>query len=56
MVWLPGLIQMFEDMKNCITSSPIMVHLDPTKPVFLKTGWSSEGMAWILMKPAGDEE
>ena len=56
MKWSPDLIQLFEDMKKCITSQPILARFDPTKPVFIKTDWSTEGMAWILMQPADYEE
>ena len=54
--WFPDLIQLFEDMKKCITYSPIMERFDPTKLVLLKTDWSTEVMAWILIQPADDEE
>ena len=49
MAWSPDLIQLFEDMKECITPSPNMARFDPTKLVFLKTDWISEGVDWILM-------
>ena len=32
------------------------ISFDPSKPNFLKTDWSAEGMGWILMQPADDEE
>ena len=56
MAWSPNLIQLFEDMKKCITYSPILARFDPTKPVFLKTDWIAEGMALILMHPDDDKE
>ena len=43
-------------MESCIISLPILARFDPTKPLFLKIDWSAEGMAWVLMHPANDEE
>ena len=54
--WTKDLKQLFEDLKVCITSSPVLARFDSTKPTFLKTDWSSEGMGWILMQPADDEK
>ena len=54
--WTKELTQLFEDLKVCITSSPVLARFDSTKPTFLKTDWSSEGMGWILMQPADDDE
>ncbi len=54
--WTDTLKQLFEDLKVCITSSPVLARFDSTKPTFLKTDWSSEGMGWILMQPENDEE
>ena len=56
MAWSPSLLQLFDDLKRSITSSPVTARYDPDKPVFLKTDWSSEGMGWILMQPHNDEE
>ena len=56
MAWFPDLIQLFDDMKKCITLLPILERFDPTEPVFLKIDWSAEGMAWILMNPGDDKE
>lgn len=56
MEWTRELITLFEELKICITSSPILARYDPEKPTFLKTDWSAEGMGWILMQPADDEE
>ena len=39
-----------------ITSAPVLARIDTTRPVFLKTDWSSEGMDWILMQPANENE
>ena len=56
MEWSPDLIKLFEDIKICVTSSPVLVRYNPSKPTFLKTDWSAEGMGWILMQPADDKE
>ena len=55
LAWTPTLIELFEDLKTAITSSPTTARYDPNKPVFLKIDWSSEGMGWILMQPDVDE-
>jgi len=49
--WSPQLIELFQDIKRMITSSPLLVRFNPAKPFFLKTDWSASGMAWILMRP-----
>ena len=54
MAWTPELLELFEDLKESITSSPITARYNPELPVFLKTDWSSEGMGWILMQPHSD--
>ena len=54
--WTPALLELFHEIKDCITSSPTLVRYDPTQPTFLKTDWSSEGMGWILMQPDHDVE
>ena len=51
LAWSPQLIELFQDIKQMITSSPLLVSFNPAKPVFLKTDWSASGMAWILMQP-----
>ena len=43
-------------MKKCITSLPILARFDPTKTVFFKTDWSTEGTTWIRVQPTDDEE
>ena len=40
----------------CITSVPVLDRFDTTRPIFLKTDWSSEGMGWILIQPSNDNE
>lgn len=37
MAWSPSIIQSFDDIKVCITSSPILARFDLSKPTFLKT-------------------
>ena len=54
--WTKALIQLFEDLKLCITSLPILARFDSTKPTFLKTDWSSKGMGWIIMQSVDNEE
>ena len=56
MAWSAELIALFQDLKLAITSSPVLVRYDPDQPLFLKTDWSSDGMGWILLQPAGDKE
>jgi len=56
MGWTPELITLFEELKVGITSSPVLARFDPEKPTFPKTDWSAEGMGWILMQPADDDE
>ena len=55
MGWTPKLIQLFEDLKIGITSSPVLSRFDPSKPTILKTDWCARGMSWILMQPADDD-
>ena len=52
----PRLIQLFQYLKQNVTSAPVLSRFDPDKPTFLKTDWSAEGIWWILMKPACDKE
>ena len=49
MAWSPSLLLMLQDIKDQITSLPILARYDPVKPIFLKTDWSAEGMGWISM-------
>ena len=56
MAWTPELLELFTDIKRCITSSPVLARYDPDKPTFLKIDWSAEGMGWIMMQPADDDE
>ena len=36
MAWYPVLIELFQDIKVCIKSSPVFVRFDPAKLTFLK--------------------
>ena len=56
MAWSPQLIELFEDIKICITPSPVLARFDPDKPTILKTDWSARGMSYILMQPASDPQ
>ena len=56
MAWSPALIELFDDIKVCITSSPVLARYDPSKPTFLETDWSAEDMGWIIMQPVCDAE
>ena len=55
MDWTPALIESFKKLK-IVTISPVLARFDPNKPTFLKTDWSAEGMLWIIIQPAYDEE
>ena len=55
MAWSPALMQLFKNIKTCITSLPILARQDPIKLTLLKTDRSAEGMGFILMQPTNDE-
>ena len=44
MAWTPALIELFNELKKVVTSSPVLAIFDPDKTTFLKTYWSAEGM------------
>ena len=44
------------DIKKSITSSPVLSRHELDKTTFLKTDWSADGMACILMQPSKDDE
>jgi len=46
---------LFQSLKQDLTSAPVLARYDSTKPVVLKTDWSSLGLSFILMQPADDE-
>ena len=50
--WTSESQKLFLALKKSITSSLVLSHYDPDKPTFLKTDWSADGMAWILIQPA----
>ena len=54
MAWLPALIALFQYIKVCITSSPVLAWYELNKPIFLKTDWSPEVMGYIMMQPLSD--
>ena len=53
--WTDDLKQLFESLKADLTSEPLLARYDSTKPLFLKTDWSSLGLSFILMQPSNDE-
>ena len=55
MAWSPRLIKLFQDLKQSVTSAPILARFGPDKPTLLITDWSAEGMGWILMQPFCNE-
>ena len=56
MSWTPALIELFNKLKTVVRSSPGLARFDPDKPTFLNTDWIVEGMVWILIHPADNEE
>jgi hypothetical protein len=52
--WTEDLKRLFSSLKNDLTSEPVLARYDSSKPVFLKTDWSSLGMSFILMQPSDD--
>ena len=54
--WTSDLQELFLDLKNIITYSPLLSSFDPAKCTFLKTDWSGDNMAWSLMQSAKDGE
>jgi len=49
--WSPSTISFFIDCKTNIVSSPLLLRYGSSKPVFLKTDWSANGIRYILMQP-----
>ncbi len=54
--WTTQLTTLFTEMKQAITSSPVLARFDMSKPIFLKTDWSASAMAYILMQPDDSNE
>ena len=52
--WSDELVHLFDSLKIDLTSAPVLARYDSSKPVFLKTDWSSLGMSFILMQPDDD--
>ena len=50
MAWTPILITLFDNCKQHLVSSPLLLRYDSSKPVFLKTDWSAGDMGYILMQ------
>ena len=46
--WNPTLINLFNDYKNYLVTSPLLLRYDSSKPAFPKTDWSADGMGYIL--------
>lgn len=55
MAWTSESIQIFEDIKICITSFCILACYNSDKPTFLKPDWIVEDMGYIIIQPANDE-
>ena len=56
MAWTSDIISLFHELKFSINSYPIVSCFDPEKLAYWKTDWSAEGIVWILMQLADDEE
>ena len=52
----PQPITLFSELKQGFISYPVLNRFKPDKHTFLKIDWSSEGMVYILIQPATDEE
>ena len=50
-LWTPPLVDLWDELKISITSSPCLARYDSSLPCFLKTDWAGTGMGWILMQP-----
>ena len=49
--WSPSNISIFIAYKINLVSSPLLLRYDSSKPFFLKTGWSANGIVNIIMQP-----
>lgn len=47
--WTKDIIALFESLKVDLTSQLVLARFDSTKPIILKTDWSSLGFSFILM-------
>ena len=52
MAWTPALIELSNELKKWLTSSPVLVIFYPNEPTLLKTDWSAECMGRIHKYPA----
>ena len=48
--WIPSLITLFDDCKNRLVTSPLLLRYDSSKSSFLKSGWSTGWMGYLLMQ------
>ena len=53
--WTVELSSLFSSLKKDLTTEPVLARYDSSKPVFLKTDWSSLGMSFILTQPGNDK-
>ena len=44
------MITLFDDYKNQLVTSPLLLRYNSSKPVFLKIDWPAGGMGYILMQ------
>ena len=51
MAWSRSNISLFVACKSNIISSPLLLRYDSSKLLFPNTGWSTNGMGYILMQP-----
>ena len=51
MDWSSFHVSLFNTCKSNIPSSPLFLCYNSSKPVSLKTDWSTNGMGYILMQP-----
>ena len=49
--WTPSLTSLFNDLKQALTSDPLLRRYDSSLPTFIKTDWSKTAMSFILMQP-----
>ena len=48
---IPSLIKFFCSCKSNLVTSHLLLRYDSSRPRFLKTDWSADGMGYILMQP-----
>ena len=52
--WTPERNQAFEELKKIITSEPVLIHPDLSKPFFIKADASLTGIGAILSQATED--